>query len=274
MFGIPSIEKTVFHNDFINNVIVSGSFSNNRSCAEQRQSLKERYAEMLPIQTDQPQQQYKINIDVKTNQTSIDANVDEKERQVTLRSRNMQKELNLTNSTFHYRENGMIYGTASTFDNAVKPAFDYLTEVGVEQLNTLQLRKTNAVGFEMKANDGEYPVQPWQTAVNLINPRLVPQFQAMLETATMIKQHISNMQLTDGDYALIINYGFAVTERDAESSNVKGQVILDLEITRKAAVFSNEIIKELERMHQELYNAFRWCISDAYMELLNQEGGH
>ena len=185
----------------------------------------------------------------------------------------MQKELNLTNSTFHYRENGMIYGTASTFDNAVKPAFDYLTEVGVEQLNTLQLRKTNAVGFEMKANDGGGPVQPWQTAVNLINPRLVSQFQAMLETATMIKQHISNMQLTDGDYALIINYGFAVTERDAESSNVKGQVILDLEITRKAAVFSNEIIKELERMHQELYNAFRWCISDAYVELLNQEGG-
>lgn len=140
MFGIPSLEKTTFRNDFINNVIVTGFFNNNRSCAEHRQALKDQYSDSLPLQSDVPQQQYNINIDVKTNQTSVQPNVDENERQVVLRSKNMQRELALTNNGFQYQENGSAYGTVATFNDAVTPLLNYLEEVGVDGINKLKLR--------------------------------------------------------------------------------------------------------------------------------------
>ena len=272
MFGIPALEKTTFRNDFINNVIVRGNFNNNRSCAEHRQALKNRYADLLPIQSDTPQQQYNINVDVKTNQTSVNANVDENERQVILRSRNMQRELILTNNEFQYQESGPAYGTSVTFNNAVSPTLDFLEEVGVATLNKLRLRKVNVVGFELNASDPTQPVNPWQPAADLINERLTAQYQAMMGAASFIRQHFNTLQFEEGDYFLSIKYGFNVLEKNIEGSRANGQVIIDLEITRNSAITVTEALNELHLMHQELYNAFNWSISDSFVSLLNQEG--
>lgn len=274
MFGIPEIEKTVFHNDFINKVVVAGAYNNNRSCTEYRQSLKDRYAETLPMQSDNPQQQYHINIDVKTNQTSVDTNIDEQNHQVTLRSKNMQKELSLMNNSFRYQEAGNSYGTSVSFDKAVLPTIDYLKEAGVEQLNMMKLQKVNVIGYEIgRQTTVEGLIPAWQPASNLINARLVPQYEAMIEAATNIKQHISNMQLTDGLYVLTIKYGYNITEKKPDDSMVKGQVIVDLEIEHKAPVYIDAVADELVMMHKELYNAFLWSISDNFVNLLNQGEG-
>lgn len=273
MFGIPELEKRTFNNDFINNVIVSGEYISNRSCAEHRQTLKDRYAGILPIQNDVPQQQYQINIDVKTNQTSVNADVNESERQITLRSRNMQKELSLTNNNFQYRESGNVYGTSVTFNDAVRPALTYLAEVGVTSLNKLQLRKINVVGFELNTVNPANSVIAWQPASSLINERLIARYQAMLDVSSNIKQHISTLQLADGDYMLTIKYGFHVLEKKADGSSVKGQVIIDLDIARQSAINTDGAIDELCMMHQELFNAFNWCISEEFIRLLNREAG-
>lgn len=273
MFGIPEIEKKTFRNDFINRVVVAGAYNNNRSCTTQRQALKDRYADMLPLQSDNPQQQYRINIDVKTNQTSVDTNVDDQDHQVTLRSKNMQKELSLMNNSFRYQEGGVAYGTSVTFNESVQPAVDYLKEAGVAHLNMMKLQKVNVVGYEMgKKGVADGPIPAWQPASNLINPRLVPQYEAMLEAAPNIKQHLSNMQLTDGEYVLTIKYGFNLTEKKQGGSMVKGQVIVDLEIERKSPVAIESVADELNLMHRELYNAFLWSISDNFVKLLNQGG--
>ena len=271
MFGIPEREKITFRNDFINRVVVAGAYNSNRSCTAQRQSLKYRYKDSLPLQSDSPQQQYRINIDVKTNQTSVDTNVDDQDHQVTLRSKNMQKELTMMNNSFRYQEVANAYGTSVTFDNAVQPTIDYLKEVGVEQLNMMKLQKVNVIGYEMgRQATAEGPIPAWQPASNLINARLVPQYEAMLGAATNIKQHISNMQLIDGQYVLTIKYGYNITEKKADDSMVKGQVIVDLEIERKAPVPIDAVADELTLMHKELYNAFLWSISDNFVNLLNQ----
>lgn len=273
MFGIPEIEKKTFRNDFINRVVVAGAYNGNRSCTEKRQSLKDRYKDSLPMQSDSPQQQYRINIDVKTNQTSVDTNVEDQDHQVTLRNKNMQKELTLMNNSFRYQEIGNGYGTSITFDNAVQPTIDFLKEAGVEQLNMMKLQKVNVIGYQMgKQATVEGPIPAWQPASNLINPRLVPQYEAMHGAATNLKQHISNMQLTDGQYVLTIKYGYNIIEKKLDGSMVKGQVIVDLEIERKAPVAIDAVSDELTLMHKELYSAFLWSISDNFVKLLNQEG--
>ena len=274
MFGIPEREKITFHNDFINRVVVAGAYNSNRSCTTLRQSLKDRYKDSLPLQSDSPQQQYRINIDVKTNQTSVDTNVDDQDHQVTLRSKNMQKELSMMNNSFRYQEIGNGYGTSITFDGAVQPTIDYLKEAGVEQLNMMKLQKVNVVGYEMgRQATTEGVIPAWQPASNLINARLVPQYEAMLGAATNIKQHISNIQLTDGQYVLTIKYGYNITEKKLDGSMVKGQVIVDLEIERKAPVSVDAVADELTLMHKELFNAFLWSISDSFVNLLNQGEG-
>ena len=270
MFGIPEIEKTIFQNNFINRVVVAGAYNTNRSCTMLRQSLKDRYAEILPLQSDNPQQQYRINIDVKTNQTSVDANVSDQDHQVTLRSKNMQKELMMTNSNFHYQENGTNYGTSSAFDKAVQPVLSYLEEAGVTQLNVIKLQKINVIGYEIgkqRATESSVPV--WQPASNLINERLTPQYEAMLGTATSIKQHMNNIQFVDGGYLLTIKYGFNVIEKKEDGSMAKGQVILDLQIEKKSPVTVCDVAEELTLMHKELYNAFLWSISAEFIKLLN-----
>ena len=271
MFGIPEREKVTFHNDFINRVVVAGAYNNNRSCTAQRQALKECYADTLPMQSDSPQQQYRINIDVKTNQTSVDTNVDDQDHQVTLRSKNMQKELTLMNNSFRYQELGNGYGTSVTFNNAVQPAIDYLQQAGVERLNMMKLQKVNVIGYEMERPvTAAGPIPAWQPASNLINPRLVPQYEAMLGAATSIKQQINNIQFTDGQYVLTIKYGYNIIEKKQDGSALKGQVIVDLEIERKAPVAIDAVSAELALMHKELFNAFLWSISENYVNLLNQ----
>lgn len=272
MFGIPVLEKITFRNDFINNVVVRGNYNNNRSCANNRQALKSRYAELLPIQSDTPQQQYNINIDVKTNQTSVNANVDENERQVILRSRNMQRELILTNNEFQYQESGPAYGTSITFNDAVSPTLSFLEETGVANLNKLRLRKVNVVGFELNSSNPTQPVNTWQPVAELINEKLAVQYQAMMGVAPFITQHFNTLQFAEGDYMLTIKYGFNVLEKNVEGSSAKGQVVIDLEITRNIAIAVSETLNELRLMHQELYNAFNWCISERFVNLLNQEG--
>ena len=269
MFGIPELEKKTFRNDFINNVVVSGSYNNNRSCAEHRQALKERYTDLLPIQADMPQQQYRIDFDVKTNQTSVKANVDEKERQVVLRSRNVQSELTLNNNEFHYRESGQAYGTSATFNEHVAPVLGFLEESGVTSLNRLKLRKVNVIGFEQKAAEPSQKVFTWQPAANLISEKLNVQYQAMMGVMPFAKHHVSTLQFADGDYVLTIKYGFNVLEKKADDSSVKGQVIIDLEIARQSAVNTTDGLGELRIMHKELYNAFCWCISGEFVNLLN-----
>lgn len=274
MFGIPEIEKKTFNNHFINRVVVAGGYNQNRSCTAQRQSLMDRYAETLPLQTDNPQQQYRINIDVKTNQTSVDANVSDLDHQLTLRSKNMQKELMMTNANFHYQENGTNYGTSVSFDQAVQPALTYLQEAGIEQLNVLKLQKINVIGYAIgKQAATEAPVPVWQPVSNLINARLVPQYEAMMDAVTSIRQHMSNIRLTDGTYTLTIKYGFNVIEKKEDGSMAKGQVIIDLEIERKSPVAMNAIMDELTLMHKELYNAFLWSISEEYVALMNTGKG-
>lgn len=270
MFGIPILEKKTFPNNFLNSVVAAGSYNNNRSCAEQREQLKARYKDSLPTQSDVPQQQYRIDLDMRTKQTSVRADVNENERQVTLRSPNMQKELALTNSQFHYKESGMAYGTAVTFNDAVRPALDYLGEVGVGQLNTMQLRKVNAVGFEMKSPRENLPVAAWLTAQNLINARLATSYASMPDVSSYIKQDIKTMQLEDSGYALTIKYGFVIQEMEADKSVAKGQVIVDLEIKRQTAIGLADVMAELEMMHKELYNVFCWSISDEFVRLLNK----
>ena len=269
MFGIPELQKKTYRNDFINNVVVSGLYNNNRSCAEHRQALKERYTELLPIQTDMPQQQYRIDFDVKTNQTSVQANVDEKERQVVLRSKNIQSELTLNNNEFHYRESGSAYGTSTTFNEHVAPTLGFLEESGVTYLNRLKLRKVNVIGFEQRAAEPSQKVITWQPAANLINERLNAQYQAMMSVMPFAKNHVSTLQLADGDYILTIKYGFNVLEKKADDSSAKGQVIIDLEIARQSAINTTNGLEELNMMHKELYNAFCWCISGEYVNLLN-----
>lgn len=271
MFGIPDIEKKTFRNDFINRVVVAGAYSSNRSCTANRQSLKDRYADTLPMQNDSPQQQYQINFDVRTKQTSVNANVDEQDHQIVLRSKNMQKELALMNNSFRYHEIGDSYGTSATFDSAVQPAIAYLKEVGVEQLNMMKLQKVNVIGYEMGKQEGVAgPVPFWQPAANLINARLVPQYEAMTGVAANMRQHVSNLQLTDGAYVLTIKYGFRLMEKRQDGSMAKGQVIVDLEIERKTSVDIDAVADELTLMHKELYNAFLWSISDNYVSLLDQ----
>lgn len=270
MFGIPDIERRTFRNDFINNVIASGVYNNNRSCIEHRETLKQRYADTLPIQNDVPQQQYQIDFDIKTSQTSVRAGVDEHERQLILRSRNMQKELALNNNTLQYRESGNGYGTSVTFNEAIRPALNYLEEAGVKSMNKLHLRKVNVVGFELNSGNPANQVVAWQPATSLIHSRLLAQYQAMTNVSSAIKQHISTMQLVEGDYLLTIKYGFNVLEKKPDGSGVKGQIIIDLEIARLTTIAITSTLEELRFMHQELYNAFNWCISEDFIKLLNQ----
>lgn len=273
MFGIPKVERKVFKRDFLNNVIVVGTYPHNRSCTELRQSLKERYANTLPIQSDNPQQQYKIDIDVKTNQTRVNADIDQHERQLTLRSRNMQKELNLNNNVFQYRENGNGYGTSITFNEAICPVLGYLVESGVELFSRLQLRKINVIAFELNTNNPANRVDAWQPVSSLISSKLIGQYQAMFDVASAIKHHMNTLQLEEDNYLLTIKYGFNVLEKKTDGSSVKGQVILDLEISRQSAIAISETSNELKMMHQELYNAFSWCISEEFVKLLNLEEG-
>lgn len=140
-------------------------------------------------------------------------------------------------------------------------------------LNKLHLRKINVVSFELNTVNPANQVLAWQPASSLINERMTARYQAMLDVSPFIKQHISTMQLAEGNYTLAIKYGFNVLDKKADGTVVKGQVIIDLDMVRNSGIITDEVINELNMMHQELFNAFNWCITEEFVNLLNREGG-
>lgn len=270
MFGIENYEKSTLKNNFLKNIIFKLYYKENTSCTSKRSDFIEVLKKDYPIITDGIAQEIAFTIGGQSGKEhSVSIKDNSNAHQVIMRSKDVQKEILLNNELFQYKETGQIYSGSKDFDSCIKNAMDFLQENGTTECKTLSLRKINAVDFTSNdTNNQEVPT--FGPVRELIAPYLLCTYESFKPTNKFIKQNIYTLQLEEKDYTLTIKYGYIISEKSPSNSNIKGQIIIDLLIEKKGTFDINEVKNELEKCHQELYNAFRWCISPKMFNLINE----
>lgn len=268
MFGIPFKEEVVYNRNFLNNVIFDATFAVNRKCSANRDDIANEFAAELPIRTDGVSQEIQFSFNAKTKSNSITTRQDEDNRTLILRAKDGQKQLDLTNISMKYQETGAKYKDQKDFDAKVGKGLKFLSQIDVKEFTKISLRKVNIVNFNTSSN-GYVETIGYNAVQDLISPKLLCSFESLVDSIPFMKQHMSTIQFEDADNQLIIRYGTIIDSKQENGRSVKGKVIIDFQLSKMSRVSIQEVDQLLSDYHQELYNAFNWCITEHMLQILN-----
>ncbi len=270
MFGIDSYEKFVFSHNFLRNIIFKVNYKENKSCTAKRESFIEVFRESYPIITDGIAQEIALTMGAQQIGQTISIKDNGDAHQVIMRSKNGQKEFVLTNDFLQYKESGHTYKNSIDFNLQINKAIDFLNSSNTNECKILTLRKVNIVDFASN-NAGGQEAPTYDPLRELLAPHLLCMYEAFKPCNKFIKQNMYSLLLEEDDYTLTIKYGYIVAEKNPAVSNIKGQIVIDLSLEKKNISSIDILNEEIQKCHQELYNAFRWCISDKMLNILKQE---
>lgn len=270
MFGIDNYDKFVFNHNFLRNIIFKVHYKENKSCSAQRQKFIDAFKENYPIHTDGISQEISLTMGTQQTNQAISIKDNGDAHQVIMRSTDAQREFVLTNDFLQYKENGKTYKSSTDFNSQIKKALGFLKFSDTNECKSLTLRKINIIDFTSDSAN-EIEVQTYEALSQLLAPHLLCQYNGFLSCNKFIKQNIYNLQLEENGYTLTIKYGYIIAEINPTITSAKGQIIIDLFLEKSNITAIDSLDEEIEKCHQELYNAFRWSISDRMLEILKQQ---
>ncbi|WP_225226486.1 TIGR04255 family protein [Phocaeicola intestinalis] len=272
MFGINNYEKCIFKHNFLRNIIFKVHYKENICCTSKRSDFIETFKEDFPIVSDGIAQAISFTLGGQNGkEQSVSVKDDSNAHQVIMRSINAQKELTLNNELLQYKETGLTYSSSNDFNSKINQGIAFLKENGTTECKAFSLRKINIVDFVSNNMENE-EVSTYDPLRELIAPYLLCMYEDFRSSNKFIKQNIYTIQFEENDYFLTIKYGYIISEKNASSSNIKGQIVIDLSLEKKSSCSIDILLsEELQKCHQELYNAFRWCISPKMFNMINEE---
>lgn len=271
MFGINDYEKRVFKHNFLRNIIFKVYFKENVSCSSKRADFIETFKEDFPIISDGIAQKIAFTLGGQNGEgQSVSIKDDSNAHQVIMRSKETQKEITLNNELLQYKETGLTYSSSHDFNSKIYKGVDFLQKNGTVECKAFSLRKINIVDF-VSNNIENKEVSTYDPLRELVAPYLLCMYEDFKSSNKFIKQNIYTIQFEEKDYSLTIKYGYIISEKNISNSNIKGQIVIDLSIEKKGSFSIDTLSDELQKSHQELYNAFRWCISSRMFNMINGE---
>lgn len=271
MFGINDYEKRVFKHNFLRNIIFKVYFKENVSCSSKRADFIETFKEDFPIISDGIAQKIAFTLGGQNGKgQSVSIKDDSNAHQVIMRSKETQKEITLNNELLQYKETGLTYSSSHDFNSKIYKGVDFLQKNGTVEYKAFSLRKINIVDF-VSNNIENKEVSMYDPLRELVAPYLLCMYEYFKSSNKFIKQNIYTIQFEEKDYSLTIKYGYIISEKNISNSNIKGQIVIDLSIEKKGSFSIDTLSDELQKSHQELYNAFRWCISSKMFNMINGE---
>lgn len=269
MFGIAQYEKCVFSNNFLKNIILKLNYRENKTCTSNRSQFIETFKYDFPIITDGVAQEIALTMGAQQNGQTISIKNNSDAHRIIMRSKNSQNEFALTNDFLQYKETGNSYKSSQNFDLQIIKALDFLKKSNTTECKNLSLRKVNFIDFATNNSEGQ-EIFTYEPLRELLAPQILCIYEAFASCNKYIKQNIYSLQLEESDYILNVKYGYIVSEKNLALSNVKGQIVIDLSLEKRSVSSFDSLNEDLQKCHQELYNAFRWCISDKMLEILKQ----
>ena len=272
MFGIQNYDKSIFKHNFLRDIVFKVYYKENTLCSSRRNDFVEIFKDDYPIITDGISQEIAFTLDrQQREEQSISIKNNSDAHQIIMRSPSNQKEFVLNNESLQYKESGREYISSQNFNSKIRMAVPFLQEVGVVECRAFSIRKINIIDFLSKNTENNKEVATYEPLRELIAPYLLCSYDNFKSANKYIKQNVYTIQLEERDYLLVIKYGYVISEKNSSTSNIKGQVIIDLSIMKKGSFPIDGMIEELRKCHCELYNAFRWSISQKLLTMISEE---
>lgn len=266
MFGINPQDREVYPRNFIRSVYLRATYPSTQQCSSNRERFLNLFADIMPKVDDTSA--VKIELNNKGNKIETDENA----HRLVLHSNDMQKEMTFANEECAYTVSGLDYKDFEDVSKQYQKALFFAQTCGVHTLSSLTLRKVNVVQFKGETAEDNALVPIHGALSELIGKELLFSYEARKSINPFIKQSMQSIVLKDQDYELTIKYGVEALRRENNNKRLSGVVVIDL-MMRKNQVTMDSLKEELTTFNNEIFNAFRWTLSDAAIKLLRGQNG-
>ncbi len=263
MFGIPPTPREVFSRNFLRSATIVASYKETTTCTTLRDQFKNMFAEDLPDVVEVDPTRFNIKDGIVTQDETYKA------KQVTLRSLDLSNRMTLTDNSCKYEVSGKGYVSSDDFIKQFNKVAIFLQNCGVKKINKLSLQKLNILQFKAESEGGN-PIPIYGPLFQVLSNDLNVNYDKLDSIPLHINQSMQTLQLEENGYMLTVKYGFQVQDKAPDLTSATGLVILDLSMSRNNVVV-DAVGEELNVFNSELYNAFRWAITDNTLKLLRNE---
>lgn len=265
MFGFPKKDREdgfQYQRNFLRSVILRIDYSRNRKIVDKKDTLKNAFKDSFPNSNDIVDTQGVLRFEDKT---PIFEPQSSSEQGIELKSKDLQKNLKITDTFIAYTIGGSSYTNFEIAFSTVKQAFKAIqgSNVVIENINRIAVRKTNVVDFTIteKANIIDAVSSMFNNALNK-NIIELPNNKA-------VSSYNQSVVYNELPYKLNLNYGY---RRGMDEDTWNAVVDIDIFNEEPSEGFElSQIEEEFSRINKAVFDVFHWSLQDSLIgELARQ----
>lgn len=258
MFGFDFVERDLsLKKNFLKSVIIQLNFDKIQNYSNFKEKIIARFKEDFPRISESNQDEYRIEF--KPNITPILSEKKGATPGFEMKSSSGQEVLKISYSSVVYLTGGQSYQNFEKILMISQKLTDVIMLSGVNCINRLSIRKLNIIEFNDVSN-------PTEILNFILNPELLSNLN-YFPYNRFIRQNIHSVNYVNNPYFLNIRYGLNQMPPTYEL----GQIILDIDLFNASCISFGEIVNELKKINQEIFNVFIWAISENTKQILHDE---
>lgn len=255
MFGFAQVKRENYGATFLRKVEIVINFEKILNLKEFSEKVVEIFKLEFPRVSLGKSKGFQVSIEGKVK--SI-----EEDDMISLKTEDGQIEMTINCDNIFLSIDGRKY---ESYDSNIKGILEkivnFFSLCSIESIKSCNLRKINLIEFG-------YTEQAPNGILNaLLNSAITSKDEAFLGTE-FITQNIHNIEFKEEEYVLNIRYGMNTLPFPDKKI---GQLIVDNNISSNTEIKSNDVVKEIEKLNNELFNVFSWIFNEDAKKMLKNE---
>ena len=265
MFGFPERDREdgfQYQRNFLRSVILRIDYSRSKEIVSKKEAFKSHFKELFPNASDIVNTQATLRFENKTPifepQSSLDQGVE-------LKSKDLQKNLKITDTFIAYTISGNAYNNFEEAVSIIRQTFVAIQsyDVVIETINRLAIRKTNIIDFTIteKATIIEAIASMFNNALN----------KSILELPNnrTVSSYNQSVVYNELPYKLNLNYGY---KQGVDKDNWNAVVDIDIFNEEPSEGFElSQIEEEFSKINKAVFDVFHWSLQDSLISELDRQ---
>lgn len=255
MFGFEKVEHKKFKKNFLKTVIIQLSFEKCNLLQGKLKEIEQIFKNDFPRFNSAKGKGFEISLG------NEDANFHQIEgsHQIDMRTLDGQKVLTINEEVLSLTISGNIYESFEGLSPEIEKIMSFFSICEILKFKRIAIRKINIVEFKITED-------PSSILQLLLNPNLIGNIN-FIPNKKDVNHYIQSLNYAKEDFFLNIKYGLNIPPQ--ENTGI-GQVIIDIDLYKKADIESGEIKTLLETINSEIFYTFNWVISEDTIKLINE----
>ena len=264
MFGFPEKDRKKdfqYKRNFLRSTILRIDYSQNEKVVEKKDTFKRDFEDLFPNSNDIVDAQGILRFEDKT---PIFEPQSSSEQGIELKSKDLQKNLKITDTFTAYTVSGNAYTNFEKAFSIIEQVFKTVqgSKMRIENVSRIAVRKTNVIDFT---------VVEGATIVNAISSMFnnaLNKSISELPNSNTVDSYNQTIVYSDSPYKLNLNYGY---RKGVDQNN--WNAIVDIDIFNEAPLVEFELgqVKgEFLAINKAVFDIFHWSLQDSLISELDK----